>query len=201
MAAEHVRPLLAQLADVPANEWKHAERCLRLEALARGDALTAAGNLADRFGFVVDGLIKKLHVTARGQPIVRGFGGPGSIVGAYASLLTREPSYLRVEAIAPTRLFVMAWSDWLALCERHGCWQIIARRMAETTFLEREARAHELLTLNAAERFARFQTTHRELMPALKAHEIASYLGITPVSLSRLRARERQKQREHRAKG
>jgi len=193
VAADHVRPVLAQLAEVPAKEWRHAERCLRLENLAAGEALTAAGTVADRFGFVVDGLIKKLHVTERGQPIVRGFGGPGSIVGAYASLLTREPSYLRVEAVHATRVFVMAWSDWIALSERHVCWQAVGRRMAEIILLEREARAPELLTLDAAERYARFCQGHRELIPQLKAHEIASYLGITPVSLSRLRTRERLK--------
>jgi CRP-like cAMP-binding protein len=45
--------------------------------------------------------------------------------------------------------------------------------------------------LSAAQRFARFRTSHRELLPHLRNYDIASYLGITPVSLSRLRARER----------
>lgn len=62
--------------------------------------------------------------------------------------------------------------------------------MAELTLLEREARAHELLTLSASERYARFCETHRALLPELRSYDIASYLGITPVSLSRLRARK-----------
>ena len=88
---------------------------------------------------------------------------------------------------------MLPWSELEALYTRHVCWQIVGRRFAETALLEREARAHELLTLNAAERFAGFCETHRALLPHLRSYDIASYLGITPVSLSRLRARVRRR--------
>jgi CRP-like cAMP-binding protein len=135
--------------------------------------------------------------TARGKRVVRGFGGPGSVVGAYASLLTREPSHLRVEALEPTRLFVWPWSETESLYARHVCWQIVGRRIAEANLLEREQRAHQLLTASATERYRRFCETHRELMPRLRDYDIASYLGITPVSLSRLRARNASALRAH----
>ena len=190
-ADQHVRPLLQQLAPIPAKEWRYVEPRLRLQTLGAGQALTRAGEVADCLGFVVSGLIRKLHVTARGQSFVRGFGGTGSVVGAYVSLLTQQPSYLSVEAVEETRLFVLDWSELEALYARHVCWQTVGRRFAETTLLEREARAHELLTLSATERFARFCASHRALLPRLRNYDIASYLGITPVSLSRLRARAR----------
>jgi CRP-like cAMP-binding protein len=190
-AGAHVRPLLARFIDLPAREWRHLEGHLCFRSLAAGEALTRAGDVAQQVGFVVDGLIRKVHVSARGKSVVRGFGGPGSIVGAYASLLTQQPSYLRVEALRPTRLFVAEWSLVLELYERHPCWQVLGRKLAEHFLLEREERAHELLTLGPSERYARFCATHRALLPMLRAYDVASYLGITPVSLSRLRARER----------
>jgi CRP-like cAMP-binding protein len=55
--------------------------------------------------------------------------------------------------------------------------------------VEREERAHELLTASATERYARFCAAHRSLLPRLRDYDIASYLGITPVSLSRIRGR------------
>jgi CRP-like cAMP-binding protein len=186
-----VRPLLERLAPIPEREWRHVVRKLRLERLAKGEALTRAGEVADRFGFVASGLVRKLHVTEKGRSVVRGFGGPGDIVGAYASLLTGTPSHLSVEALAPSELFVLDWAELGALYERHVCWQILGRRMAEHFLLEREQRAHELLTLSARERYEAFCRTHRPLLPALRNYDIASYLGITPVSLSRLRASRR----------
>jgi CRP-like cAMP-binding protein len=189
LAAEHVRPLLQRLGPMPKEELAYLEARLSLRPLKRGEFLTRAGEVADQVGFVVDGLLRKLHVTPRGKPIVRGFGGPGSVVGAYVSLLTGAPSYLSVEALSDSRLFVLPWSEMNALYRRHSCFQTIGRRLAELTLLEREARAHELLTMTASERYARFRETHRELLPQLRSYDIASYLGITPVSLSRLRGR------------
>jgi CRP-like cAMP-binding protein len=192
-AAQHVLPVIAALAPLPRREWAYVERRLVLESLAPGQSLTRAGEVADRFGFVVSGLIRKLHVTARGKRVVRGFGGAGSVVGAYASLLTGQPSHLTVEALEPTQLFVLRWSELQALYQRHVCWQIVGRRLAELNLVEREQRAHELLTASASERYARFCTSHQSLLPRLRDYDIASYLGITPVSLSRLRARRRKR--------
>lgn len=188
-------PVLRSLSEIPAKEWRYLAPRLQLRALPAGAALTRAGEVADQLGFVVSGLIRKLHVTPRGKLVVRGFGGPGSVVGAYVSLLTGEPSHLSVEALTDSELFVLSWGELESLYERHVCWQRLGRRFAELTLIERETRAHELLTLSAAERFARFCADHRDLLPRLRSYDIASYLGITPVSLSRLRARERSRAR------
>jgi CRP-like cAMP-binding protein len=188
-----VRSVLEQLAPVPQAEWRYLERHLRYCELPAGGVVTREGDVATCFGFVVSGVIKKVHVTERGRVVVRGFGGPGSLVGAYVSLLTQQPSYLRVEALRPAELFLVDWSLMPALYARHACWQILGRRIAESMLLEREARAHELLTLSATERYALFCQTHRALLPELRNIDIASYLGISPVSLSRLRARRRRR--------
>jgi CRP-like cAMP-binding protein len=185
-----LRRLVQQLAPLPANELAHLESRLTFRRLDRGEFLTEAGQVAAHVGFVVSGLIRKAHVTPRGKPVVRGFAGPGAVVGAYVSLLTGAPSYLSVEALRDSELFVLKWSDLNLLYARHACFQALGRRLAELTLLEREERAHELLTLSAGERYARFRETHHALLPELRSYDIASYLGITPVSLSRLRARE-----------
>jgi CRP-like cAMP-binding protein len=189
LAAEHVLPLLEQLSPIPKKEFAHFETRLKFSRLKRGEFLTREGEVADRVGFVVTGLFRKVHVTPHGKAIVRGFGGPGAVVGAYVSLLTGAPSYLSVEALRDSELFVLPWSELDALYARHSSFQTIGRRLAELTLLEREARAHDLLTLSASERYARFQQSHRQILPYLRNYDIASYLGITPVSLSRLRAR------------
>lgn len=190
LAATHVRPFLEQLAPLPKKEFAYFASRLRFRRLRRGEFLTRAGEVAAEVGFVVSGLFRKAHVTPRGKPIVRGFAGPASVIGAYVSLLTGAPSYLSVEAMRDSELFVLRWSELNALYARHSCFQTIGRRLAELTLVEREERAHELLTLSAGERYARFRETHRALLPELRSYDIASYLGITPVSLSRLRARE-----------
>lgn len=182
-------PRLQQWAAIPRAEWRFLHAHVRLRELAPGEMLTRAGEVATRFGFMLDGLMRKVHVTARGKSVVRGFARRGDFVGAYASILSGQKSYLNVEALTNARLFEFDSALLPELYARHACWQTLGRRIAEELLLEREARAHELLTLSATERYARFCETHREILPQLRAYDIASYLGITPVSLSRLRAR------------
>ncbi|HEX2730329.1 MAG TPA: Crp/Fnr family transcriptional regulator [Polyangiaceae bacterium] len=186
---ERVSQALRALAPLPLRELHYLETRLRLLELGRGEALTRAGEIADCFGFVVSGLIRKRFVTPAGRAVVRGFGAPGSWVGAYASLLTGQASYLAVEAVLDSDLVVLDWSEMNTLYRRHAAWQEIGRKIAEALVLEREQRAHELLVLSARERYLRFCDSHRALLPHIKGYEIASYLGITPVSLSRLKAR------------
>lgn len=103
-----------------------------------------------------------------------------SLVGAHVSLLTGTPSYLSVEALRDSELFVLQWSELNALYARHACFQSIGRRLTETLLTEREARAHELLTLSASKRYARFRQTYGAPLPEFRGYDIASYLGITP---------------------
>ncbi len=139
-----MRVVLEQLAPLPPAEWRYFERRLRPCDLQARGVITREGEVASCFGFVVSGLVKKVHVTEGGRVVVRGFGGPGSLVGAYASLLTQQPSYLRVEALRPSQLLLVDWSLMPDLYARHACWQSLGRRIAESMLLEREARAHEL---------------------------------------------------------
>ena len=99
MAAEMMlRGWLSKQGNLPAEEWKHFRALLRSERLSRGNALTVAGERADRWGFMVSGLVRKVCFVPNGREVVRGFGGPGDLVGAYASLLTGEPATFSVEA-------------------------------------------------------------------------------------------------------
>jgi len=193
LADAYVRPLLERLAPIPVDEWRHFARHLRLLQIARGEALTRAGEPARSFGLVLAGVIRKAYVTATGRSMARAFSGPGELVGAYASLLSGNASHLTVDALVDSTLFVMPWSAFVALYDRHVCWQIVGRRVAETELLDRESRADELLTQSPTERYEAFCVRHAPLLPFLHQYDIASYLGITPVSLSRLRGRRRRR--------
>ena len=73
-----------------------------------------------------------------------------------------------------------------------GRWERRARRLAEGALIERETREMLLLTTNANERLEWFLNNRPGLAHRLREHHIAAFLGITPVSLSRLRRRRRE---------
>jgi len=191
LADRFFQPLLARLADLPAAEWTFLRGHLRLLALPRGGQFSKFGAVPDRFGVVTQGVLCKRHLAPDGPSFVRGFAAEGELVGAYVSLLTGKPSDLSVEALEDSEVLVVPFALMDTLYARHASWERIGRKLAENFLVERERRAAELLTSDATERYLHFLETHKHLLGRVREADIASYLGVTPVSLSRIKAQIR----------
>jgi hypothetical protein len=113
----------------------------------------------------------------------------GQFVASYSALLTGQESRLSIEALAPTNMLVADWHDYQALLQTRLSWQIIGRKLAEASFLRKEQREITLLADPAETRYRAFLAEFPGLEKRVRQHYIASYLGINPVSLSRLRAK------------
>jgi CRP-like cAMP-binding protein len=184
-------PLLRRLVDLPDAEWEFLADHLRLVRLDPGERFTQFGEVADRFGVVTEGVLCKRHLVDSGESFVRGFAAEADLVGAYVSLLTEAPSELSVEAVTRAEVLAVPYAVMDILYSRHACWERIGRRLAESFLIEREYRAAQLLTCDATARYLDFLTTHNHLIGRVREADVASYLGITPVSLSRIKARLR----------
>ena len=104
-------------------------------------------------------------------------------------MITQTPSTLTVEALVPSTLITLSRTVSQQLFDRHHGWERVGRRIAELQFIERELREHELLCLTPLQRYEKFRRERPQLLNIIPQYLIASYLGITPVSLSRIRAR------------
>ena len=182
---------LRRLAEVPKAEWLEAEALGQELAVPRRGCFLRPGEPADRFGFVLEGLFKVYRVTEDGGESVKAFRAEGEFVAAYAELLLRQSSKGFVEALEPSRVLAFRTAHLDALERRHPCWTQVARRIAEQQYLVKEKREQEFLDLQAAERLERFWDDHPRLKGRLPQREVAAYLGITDVALSRIVTRRR----------
>jgi CRP-like cAMP-binding protein len=190
-AEARLRAFLFQMARVPDAEWEVVRAKLTLRILERGQCLTRMGEVATEYAWVVDGVLRRFSLSVDGREVVKGFVEPGRFAGDYRSLLVGTKASQTVEAVQRSHLLVGPYSDFVKLYERHPCWQEVGRKLAEYLFLLRDQRESELLSLSATERYERFLHEHASLVGQVPQHQIASYLGVTPVSLSRLIARRR----------
>ncbi|WP_437983260.1 Crp/Fnr family transcriptional regulator [Sorangium sp. So ce117] len=190
-----VRELLAGYARVPEEEIRYFLGLTRRVRFERGELMTRAGERPRDFGLVLSGLVRKFYVTPRGRDVTRGFAMEGELVGAYAALLSKCASQLSVQALEDSSVLVVEFEAFERLYDRHPSWSTLGRRVAEALFVEREQRAAELLTLSAEQRYEALLARSPALAERVPQYQIASYLGITPVSLSRIRARRAQRRR------
>jgi CRP-like cAMP-binding protein len=153
--------------------------------------LLRAGERATRASVVVHGLVRELFVLADGTERTKAFVHEGGITGSLADLLAGGPSRGCIVAEEPTRVLSFEYADFLALASRRPRWEAIRVKVLERLLAAKAEREHELLGLDAAARYERFGERHPGLETRIAARHLASYLGITPEHLSRLRRRRR----------
>lgn len=87
----------------------------------------------------------------------------------------------------PSEILEFDYRRWMQIRENHPCWDRFLIKLLEKGYSTKEKRERELLHLDADERYAIFLEEYPTLESRVKQHMIASYLGITPESLSRIR--------------
>jgi CRP-like cAMP-binding protein len=111
-------------------------------------------------------------------------------VGAYISCITKQPSALSIQALSDCTMLVFPYDVMEQLYERSATWQKFGRLIAEYLAIGLEDRMVGLLTLSPEERYLElWNSNKRKIVERVPQHYIANYLGVTPVSLSRIRNR------------
>lgn len=174
----------------------------RVRVLAKGEHLLVAGTRATEVAIVVEGLLREYFVIAddaagKVQERTKAFIPEGRASGSLADLLSGAPSRAFIVAEEPTRLLVASWAAHRELSARSQAWAALGRAALEGLLLAKAEREWELLGLDAEARYAALRQRWPELEARVAARHVASYLGITAVHLSRLRARRA----DRRAKG
>ncbi len=156
--------------------------------LNQNDFWVRAGDIPQTIGFVVSGILRLYCADANGHEFTKSFCSENSFVAAYSALLLKQPSHLFIQALEDTTLLVADYSTYRSLSESNLSLQQLNCRIAESLFIKKERREATLLLDDAKTRYLNFLQEYPGLEMRLKQYHIASYLGITPVSLSRVRA-------------
>ena len=176
---------LVNLTEVEINQTV----CLfKTHTLSKGDFFIRAGDIPQMIGFTISGILRLYYVDADGNEFTKSFCAENSFVAAYSALLLKQPSRLFIQALEDVKLLIADYSTYRSLSNSHSGLQQLNCKIAESLFIKKERRESSLLLDDAKTRYLSFLEAYPRLEARLKQHHIASYLGITPVSLSRIRS-------------
>jgi CRP-like cAMP-binding protein len=174
-------------AALPETELVRAHSVFRPRRVPAGTVLQRAGEPAREVSFLVRGLTRTYYLSARGAERTKGFRAEGDLVCAYSAALHDMPSQQFIQALEDCELLTADRPAFVRLCAGHPAWQSMLAAMTERLFLDEERRHRALLTDDATARYRAFVTERPELAARLTQRQIASYLGVSPETLSRIR--------------
>ncbi len=180
-------------ASIPREELRRLLKRKRTLTLAKNEYFLMAGEVPTTIGFVRSGLLRLFYIDLDGAEANKHFCVEYTIASSYGAFLQREESKFYIQALEDTKLLTIDHQTYLDLLNSHSCWQIVARKLAEMLFILKEKREWEFLLSNAQERYVQFLKDYPGLERRVSQYHIASYLGITPESLSRIRASLKQR--------
>ncbi|WP_160396899.1 cyclic nucleotide-binding domain-containing protein [Paenibacillus sp. MMS18-CY102] len=184
-----LRAAFNRIAPIPDSQWEPFWARSAKQTVAKHKHWLRAGEPAQYIGFCTSGLFRMYYTTPSGEEYNKSFCAAADFVASYSSLLLDAPAFFSIQALADSQLAVFRYSDFRALYDKHPCWERIGRTLVEQLYIKKETRERELLILSAEARYRQFLDQFGSTAAAIPQYHIASYLGITPVALSRIRRR------------
>jgi CRP-like cAMP-binding protein len=148
------------------------------------------GKTENYLSWVEEGILR-LYIPRLENDLTFGFVFPGGFVSAYDSFLTQSPCTYQVQALTDCRLWRISHYDLQQVYKHTQVGNEIGRRNAEQLFLIKSERELSLLDKTAEERYLDIFSRRPELIRQIPQKYIASYIGVTPQALSRIRRRIR----------
>ena len=183
-----LRTLLQALIPLTEADYAAFATALQPLTLAKKQFLLREGEVCRQVAFVERGGLRYFY-TVEGEERTGQFFFEGSWYADYDSFLDQKPARQSIEAIEPTRLWLLARADLYRLYEERPVFERFGRLMAEQAYRGSKARSAGLLNQTPTERYEQLVRERPELVQRVSQRLIATYLGIKPESLSRIRGR------------
>ena len=156
--------------------------------LRSGEYFLEEGQLCRYVGFIEKGLVR-YHMNDNGDEKTLYFNKEGEFVSNYQSFIPREPSNTSIQAIEDTALQVISYADLQQLYSGIREGEKLGRLAIEHVFLSSMQQLKSFYKDSPAERYQQFLRSYPDLAQRIPQYYIASYVGIKPQSLSRIRKR------------
>lgn len=179
---------IGKTVDISSEDKQRIQNLITIEPYDKHTVIIQEGQVCKRLRFVVSGVYRVYRIE-NGKEITSYFNyeSRNPFVGSFVSLLTATPSQEIVECILPGTLLSIPYKDWESLYDISPTLNTYGRRMAEFNYVLAMERIESLQYKSASDRYESFIQLYPNLLNLIPHHYIASYIGVTPESLSRIR--------------
>src|SRR6187399_1440794 len=188
MTNDNILNLMRQITGFSDAELELVMKYFEHKNIKKKTILLKAGDTAQELYFIVSGCMR-LFYEKDGADISAYFFTDHTFAGAYDSFVSRQPSRHAIEAIEDCQILTISYKGWqqlfIELPQMHG----FVLKVIEERFISLHKLYTSLILDSPEERFTNLVKERPDILQRIPQHQIATFLGVTPVSLSRIRNR------------
>lgn len=176
-----------KLSPLSEETWQAVLPMFERHVLLKHEYFVKQSEIARDIAFLESGVVRAYFIDSRGKEYNKQFFVGHSVIGAYSSLLTKQPNLISQQALTDCVVYSCNYDSLVSLFDRYQDLERLGRKMAEYYFIEKERKELEIVLQDALIRYEIFKKEFPTLEQLIPQYHIASYLGITPTQLSRIR--------------
>jgi CRP-like cAMP-binding protein len=161
---------------------------MKVSSLEKNEYFLKTGEVCNTLAFITNGSMR-LYYDSPNKEVCNDFFFENSLVGSIASFMSNIPSIINIVAIEKCSLITLHKDDIMTLIKKHESFKNMANIIIQEQLIRSEKREAELLQNSPEDRFKNLMEEHPKLFKRIPLHYVASYLGITPETLSRYRTK------------
>lgn len=166
---------------------KELSSLFKIETFQKNHTLLRQGDIWDKVFFVNKGLIRLYFVTTKGQEFNKNFFAEDSLIWAITDMIKSEPSLFFIDTLEESEILYCDYKEFKTILSKYDLFDKFKLPFYETLIDQKFTREYEFLEYDAKTRYKNFLEKYDSLHGRIPDYHLASYLGITNVTLSRIK--------------
>ena len=182
----HLKEYYESIVKLHENEWQFIASHFSRKFFARNGIITRKGDVEKYLSFIESGIVR-FYIPGEENDLTFSFSFDKEFTCAYDSFLTQSPSEYELQALSDTVVWQITYDDLQKVYADTTAGNYLGRFASEKLFLAKSKRELSLLKYNAKERYLKLFLEQPAILRKIPLKYIASYIGVTPQGLSRIR--------------
>ena len=186
-AKEVFRLYLKQFSPLSEQEFEDIFIYFKELKLKKNEYFIKEGQICKNVGFIVKGILRVYYINDKGDDITSCFCPVNSLTTSYKSLITKTFSTLNIQALNSVELLIISHDDFNKILISSPAWQHVMRIILQNEYFNMEKYVSVLSNETAIEKYKRLLEEQPQIIQIAPIQHIASYLGVTRRTLTRIR--------------
>ncbi|MCI9846891.1 Crp/Fnr family transcriptional regulator [Flavobacterium pectinovorum] len=182
-----MKAVFQSIQNLSPEELNLLDGLITFRKLKKGDFLLMENEVCNEIVFIEKGILRSFFFNHKGDEITNCFAFENEFMASFASFITKEIAEENIQALTDTEVQVLSRESLEKLYQSGYNWQETGRKLTEIEFVNLNKRMISFQKLSGAQRYEELFQNHQKYLQLIPLQYLASYLGITPRHLSRIR--------------